>query len=295
MRKRSIGDAVAIVALLLLVAWLLGPVIAQNGRTYAEAKCQANMRRLAEAIALYTADHQGKYPTNRSLSGHIRSNNVALSPAGVDAQANPIRFVNGVNWVEAIQPYVINAARSTSQICLETGQKCGKNICGGHPYENWPTLFRCPNAVWQAWPVGSTTARVTYVFNYALLECRANTVLDPSRLMMLREVDRKVNSLCRPINICTGSNAIVPMGALLNTFDPTIAPQPMDPNLHARNGSFIVFADGHVRHFTLDYFPARTFYTAVNCWDDVTRQWYNYGPNAKNTPAHLIKSIAITP
>ena len=59
-----------------------------------------------------------------------------------------------------------------------------------------------------------------------------------------------------------------------------------------------MFADGHVRHFTVDYYPEFvTNITAAKCWDPNTQQWYNYYFANPLTPDEIAKnkSIAITP
>jgi prepilin-type processing-associated H-X9-DG protein len=60
------------------------------------------------------------------------------------------------------------------------------------------------------------------------------------------------------------------------------------------DGSYIVFADGHVRFFTIDYYPKYADITAVRSWDAETQQWWNYGPGSGRSAPYL-KSIAITP
>ena len=129
-----------------------------------------------------------------------------------------------------------------------------------------------------------------------MLEQPEGIIKGSSNLMLVRETDRLVNAICRPTNgpACIGSATTVPIGSFLNTWDPSISPGPIEQNLHT-NGSHVLFTDSHVKYFEAPYFPARAWYTAANCWDTDTQQWYNYGPTAKNTPAKYVRSIAITP
>ena len=209
---------------------------------------------------------------NRRLSASgipgAESPQVPLSDLVYDEEGNPVRFQFGYPWVECLYPYVMEAARRTDQ--------------------NSETFCECPNAGSQTYPDNSPTARMTYAFNYCLTE-QPSLLCHPEKLMMLREVDRHVNSLCRPINnSCIGTSSSAPQSPLLNEPD---VPQSPGAKLHG-DGSYIVFADGHVKHFTVDYYPER--YCAAQSWDDATARWYNYGPNAQ-VPAEMIMSIAITP
>ena len=271
MKKLSAADIIACVLILILVALTLAPALARMHRTAAEAKCQSNLRRWAQALALYTPDYQGRFPPNRRLSGPNQS--VTLSEPGADpATGDPIRFQHGIAWVETLYPYIIDTATRTDQ--------------------DWLSFMKCPNASETTYPANSATARMTYIFNFCLAEQLRPLVRNPEKLMMLREMDRNVDSLCRPIfTTCTGNSNVFPGYALLNEWEVYL--RYTDNTLHA-DGSYIVFADGHVKYFSADFYPTQSYYKTENCWDEETQQWYNYGPNA-DAPPEYIKSIAITP
>ena len=275
MRKITIADAVVSVLILILIAFALAPALARMHRTAAEAKCQSNLRRWAEALAVYTQDFDGRFPMNRKfglgMTPGAPTQSVPLSHLGFDSDGNPIRYQYGFGWVEALYPYIIDAATKTDQ--------------------DWLSFMKCPNATNNTYPPGSP-ARMTYVFNFCLTEQPRQLIRNPESLMMLREADRNLNSVCRPISTsCIANPYAVPQYPLLTEGDSYL--HPIDPNLHG-SGSYIVFADGHVKYFTTDFFPPQSYYTVANCWDGETQQWYNYGPGA-DMPPEYIKSIAITP
>ena len=276
MRKTCILDILVIVGLVILVMAALAPAVARVRRSYVEARCQSNMRRLAEAIQAYNVDN-GRYFTNRrfytgtNTPQTVVTSEVRLSLPLVDTNGEPFRSVNGICWVEALYPYLIKIAKSRGQ--------------------DWHSVFRCPNASSATYPTGSITARVTYVVNFNLLDQYPCLIRDPAKLFMIREVDRMVNSLCRPTTLSNGTSTTVPSYPFLNGFDLNISPF-MTANMHG-SGSHVLFADGHVHYFSTDYFPTQTWYTKAHCWDAETNQWWNYGPGSGASPP-LLKSIAIS-
>ena len=280
MRNTRVLDIAVIIGLVVLVVAALAPAVARVQRSYGEAKCQSNMRRLAEAIAAYTADNNYCYMTNRRFNTGTRipqntvNREVSLSPLLIDddhGDGDPPRFLRGITWIEALHPYVIKTAKARGQ--------------------DWLSVFRCPNASSAKYPINSTTARVTYVFNFNLLGQNPYDVRDPAKLFMIREVDRLVNSLCRPLLRNTGDPTVPPQCPFLNTFDYYLGQT--IPTQHA-SGSHILFADGHIGYFSTDYFPAQNLCTSTRCWDAETNQWWNYGPGSGVSPP-LLKSIAISP
>lgn len=268
-RGFTLIELLVVIAIIAILAAILFPVYAKARESARASACISNMEQIGKAIKQYLTDWDDTYPANRSATGAL-TNTVQLSPPGVDDDGNPVRFVNGVNWVEGLY--------SELEAITDTRDNA--------------TVWKCPSATNKEFPVYSTTAAVTYVFNYNLIEQPEGVIRGASNLMLVREMDRLVNAICRPVNQSTGSSSTVPNGALLNTWDPLVTPQPMSATMHA-NGSHVLFADSHVRYFELPYFPPRQFYSAANCWDDDTQQWYNYGPNAN--PAKYRRTIAITP
>lgn len=199
---------------------------------------------------------------------------VQLTPDGQNnPDGTPVRFLYGQNWVEAAYPYIQASATKTGQ--------------------DWKSLRRCPNALDIGEKPGGALARasyMTYALNYNLAECSESLVRSPGSLMMLREMDRRVNSLLRPANNSVDAT-VTPQCSFLTTWDDYgLVPVETNPNRHSA-GSYIAFADGHVRYFTTDYYPS-------NCsWDPDTQKWYNFVyPNpANDTQRRLNKSIAISP
>ena len=268
-RTRTI-DIVLSALIALLVCSALGPALARMQRSSAEAKCQSNLRRWAQAISAYMADNHQRYPTNRITAAHPMSGRVWLSDETLlDGNGNPLRFQYGVNWVEALYPYLEAAAGRTGQ--------------------DWKSFRKCPNA---SAVQTSTNACMTYSLNYNLVEQPNGIVRDPSRLMMFREMDKLVGSVLRP-SVQSFESAELPRNAFLTTKDSYLGvlDRSTDPNRHG-SGSCICFTDGHVKYFTTDYYPSDVGGYSVSSWDPIDQRWYNIVNEAD--PPHN-KTIAITP
>jgi len=272
LRRIALLDLVVAVLVALLVALALAPALARLQRSSGEAQCQSNLRRWSQAMALYVADNHGWYPTNRVASGTIVgavTNKVSLTPDGqTDADGNPKRFASGPNWVEALYPYLWSAATKTGV--------------------DWKSFRVCPKATTRTTSGAggpSSTSYMTYVFNINLVEQPSSLAQAPNTLMMLRELDCHVNSILRPINMSPDPSS-PPICAFLTNYDSILAPVvPTTGKIHDA-GSYIAFADGHVRYFTIDYYSKHPEYDAVD------QRWYNY--LTTGSPA-VYKTIAITP
>lgn len=267
-------DIVVLTLVVLLVASLLAPAVARLQRSPGDAQCQSNLRRWSNAMALYLGENNRRYPTNRMVSLPRPLNGcIQLTPDGQTQNGSPRRFQYGVNWVEALYPYIWAAAARTGQ--------------------DWRSFRKCPNArdMLQI-PNGpfAWSSYITYAFNYNLVELPDSMLRRPGSLMMIREMDRRVNSLLRPANVSTNATVTPGCPFLTTTDSYNMQPPATLPNQHS-TGSYIVFADGHVRYFTTDFYPV----TPV--WDSDTQQWYNFVyPNpANDTERMLNRSIAITP
>ncbi len=263
MKRLSAIDIAVCTAVMALVAFTLVPAIARIQRHPAEAKCQSNLQRVADAMALYLEDNHHRYPTNRGRG----SGTTDLGPIVPILRLSPdpavSRFVYGLNWVEALYPYTKARADRTGQ--------------------NEASFWRCPNASSETFPTSATDLgqRVTCVFNFCLAEQPSGLVRNSRNLLMLREIGRLGLSMLRPSNTANispnGNRAYQPLYPFL-TQDEALARDPLPASeylLHA-NGSYVVFADGHVKHFTIDYYPAQNYITAARCWDPTKQQWYNY-------------------
>ena len=267
-RTRTI-DIVLSALIALLVCSALAPALARMQRSSAEAKCQSNLRRWAQAISAYSADNHQRYPTNRTMPSALSKSIMLSDESPLDPNGNPVRFQYGVNWVEALYPYVETAAGKTGQ--------------------DWRSFRRCPNA---RDIVTEANASMTYSLNYNLVEQPRAVVRDPSRLMMFRELDKLVGSVLRP-SIISPDPYTMPINVFLTTRDGGFyfaSHRPTDPNRHGA-GSYICFTDGHVKYFTNDYYPSNAGGSSVCSWDPIDLRWYNI---VDGDPAHN-KTIAITP
>lgn len=280
MKRIRVLDISISALIVLLIAFALAPAVARLQRSPADAKCQSNLRQWAKAMDLYLADNYQAYPTNRAYPPGSVSVLVRFSPYNPPliwpGNPFPLRFVSGPNWVESLFPYVQTSATKTGQ--------------------DWTSFLRCPRAQNVADRSGSpgdqAFARINYAFNANLVEYHRSLVRNPVSLMMIRETDRRVNSILRPGNNTTGNSTTPPIAAFLTASDPAISPagSVILPNQHAA-GSYILFADGHIRHFTADYYPD------TPAWDAETQRWYNfvYANPANDTERAHNKTIAITP
>jgi prepilin-type processing-associated H-X9-DG protein len=280
MRRPPVGDIAVGIIILALAVFTLAPVVAHMRRTAPEAKCQANMHRIGEAIACYLEDNHSRYPTNRPLYGRaIQSIQwaVSLSPNPYSNGDGPQRFVYGLNWVEALYDYVDARAARTGQ---------PREFC-----------WRCPSASSAEHPTNYNGRRVTYAFNSCLAEQPRLIVRRSQNLMMLRETGYLTVSTLRPTNTAhpsTGNPSSLPVYPFLSEGrDTPLGYTSKQPKPHA-GGSYILFADGHTRHFTIDYYPQNI---VKQCWDPDAQQWYNFrytNPTSDLQRKHD-RSIAISP
>jgi prepilin-type processing-associated H-X9-DG protein len=282
MKCSKLRELVLSALVLGFVAFTLAPVLARLQRESAEAKCQSNLHRLGEAIALYVADNAGRFPTNRPYTGGNRKTGtikpyVALSAPELDpATGKPRVFDYGITWVEALYPYVWKSAETTGQ--------------------DWHSFWKCPNATSSSDPTDPYyNCAVSYVFNGCLAEYWAGIARSQNKLMMIREFGRLTCSSLRPTNQTSGDANMIPMYPFLcnNDYGPNMTKTSSVCKPHA-NGSHVLFADGHVQHFTLDYFPDFTSrYCASTAWDKASQQWWNYTIGACKPGRTL--TIAVTP
>lgn len=243
---------------------VVGPMF--NGTHCGSSDCQSNMKQLGTALRMYATDNHDMYPTNRRFlpNGKLGpvSARVKLTPVdATDKNGKPLHFRYGVNWVEALTPYMEAITKESA------------------------VAYRCKAASDAAFPENSQTARVTYVMNRNIMERPEQCVRESGSLMALREVDRLVDAELRPTNYSCGRPDLPPDSPFLTKHDSRIGAT--NPIRHGQ-GSHILFADGHVKRFTPDYFPDRI--TRTNCWDPKTEQWWNI---ISSSP--ISKSIAITP
>jgi prepilin-type processing-associated H-X9-DG protein len=251
-------------AIVVVTSLVLAPVFVHTGHYAPNSDCQSNLKMIGCALKMYLAEWHDAYPTNRgflSNGGLGRTAvRVKLTPAG---EKNPDgfrpRYRYGVNWVEALIPY-------TDSIC-------------GDGFRYWA----CGTVGKKRYPESSHTVAVSYAFNRNLIERPENVIQTASNMLMVREMDRRVDAELRPTNYSCGRPDVPPDSAFLTGHDSRIGKT--SPKLH-NMGSNVLFADGHVKNFSTESLPDKPR------WDPQDRQWYNC-----LDPSRLgqCKSIAITP
>ena len=277
-------ELLVVIAIIAVLAAILFPVFARARKGAQASTCQSNLKQIGNAVKMYLTDWDDTYPTNRFVSttgvvGAILLQPINLSPPDPPAgQTEPLKFVNGITWVEALYSYVETVVKE------------------GDPQTTW----KCPAASSTRYPTGTANwCAVNYVFNGNMIEQPEGVIKSASNLMLIREFSRLTTSMLRPMNNSTGTSTARPFYPFMNKYDGAIAPNDTSKEcrMHA-NGSHILFADGHVKLFDIGYYPEWANITALNSWDgDNTQQWYNYYWLTPANADQKIKnmSIAISP
>jgi len=238
-------ELLVVIAIIAILAAILFPVFAKAREAARNSSCQSNMNQIGKAIKSYLTDWEDCFPTNRMLTGNQTMPFIRLSDPAKD-----IVYEFGINWVEALYPYVEKV---------------------GNPGDN-QSVWKCPSArrvsdTRIAW----NFANVSYIFNYCLVEQPEGILRNAGNTFMLRECDKVVDAQCRPGSLSTTSN-IPPHFTFLtkndNAFAVTVSNQKY--KMHGA-GSNILFADGHVKTIQSTYFPER--FEASKHWDG--QQWWN--------------------
>jgi prepilin-type N-terminal cleavage/methylation domain-containing protein/prepilin-type processing-associated H-X9-DG protein len=266
MRRRkgfTLIELLVVIAIIAVLAAILFPVFARARKAAQNSTCQSNMSQIGRALKMYLSEWHDTYPTNRNTSG--LNYTVKLTPAGLtDGTGAQLRFVYGVNWVEALYPYVeaVTKDQASAWLCPAASNK-----------GEWAT------GPWY------DTSYVSYTFNYNMIEQPEGVIKAASNLMISREMDRKVNSVLRPANMSTDSQT-PPQTTFLGTTDTYVRNNTTTNPYQHSAGSNVLFADSHVKSFSTDMMPK-------DCvWDSVDSQWYNFvgtGDVKKD------KSIAVSP
>lgn len=278
-------ELLVVIAIIAILAAILFPVYTRARQKAFAATCQNNLKQIGTAMKTYLTDWDETYPTNRDYKHFAQlSPDVQLSPYGTNpSDGKPYKFWYGITWVEGLYQYVEAVSKS------------------GDAQSSW----KCPSASGSTYPQNSSTAAVTYIMNFNMLEQPESIIKSASTLMLVREMDRLVNSTCRGGQIpSSGGTAYqcldstrTPTAPFLTSQDPVIgAGTILNPKLHG-NGSHIMFADGHVRYFELGFFPVTC--TAPNQFDSAdTQAWWNYflGVTSSNPSDRARnRSIGISP
>lgn len=269
----SVWSIIGCFIVLVVIAAVLFPILAHPTGCYSgNANCQSHMSQIGRALKLYLSEWHDMYPTNRNWAGKDSlgpiSCYVKLTPPKPENKTTekPERYRYGVNWVEALYPYLeaVSGGRSSAWTCpVVTGNK---------------TLD------------DSSTARATYVMNRNLIEKPEKVIRSASSLMLVREMDRLVDAELRPTNNSCGNPKMPPHEPYLTTDNEN------DTNgrLHGP-GSNILFADGHVKGYSEKYLPKQRDITKAKSWDPVDKQWYNYCSKSPSITESMKRTIAITP
>ena len=258
----SIAVCCAIVA---VTVWFVAPVFLPGHYCPQNSPCQSNLKQIGSAIKMYLAEWHDTYPINRGFLsngklGHIVSHVKLTRPEKLRPDSTGARYRYGVNWVEALIPYI-------SEMIY---------------HDSW-AAWHCEKAGSQTFPRNSNTAEVSYAFNRNLAGRPERAVRTASNLMMVREMDRLVDAELRPTNYSCGLPDVPPDSPFLTTRDSRIGRTSARPHY---NGSNVLFADGHVKGFSTELLPAKPR------WDSKDRQWFNCIDPSKRAQC---KSIAITP
>jgi prepilin-type processing-associated H-X9-DG protein len=163
------------------------------------------------------------------------------------------------------------------------------------------SVWRCQAASNVTFPAGSTTAAVTYVMNLSISEQSEGIIKESANMYLVREMDRLLNSVCRPTNgylVGTGGTSVgqpgtAPLFPLLAANNNGFSSGTVVQNKLHGTGSHVLFTDGHVKQFPAQYFPLT--YSYSQSWDTETSQWYNFRPGYGSVPTALRGSIVITP
>jgi prepilin-type N-terminal cleavage/methylation domain-containing protein/prepilin-type processing-associated H-X9-DG protein len=284
-RGFTLIELLVVIAIIAILAAILFPVFARARRTAQAANCESNMKQIGQAIKMYLSEWQETFPTNRPFTGGRNLGRimpyVALSHPDPTAAEPPI-FDYGITWVEGLYKYVENVTRATG-----TGAVTGVG-----------SVWRCQSASEAADPTDPAYYPAThYVFNGCLVEQPEGIAKSQANLLMVRELGKLTCASLRPTNQTQGDVNTIPTFPFLNYTDygPNSTKTQLVCRLHGE-GSNVLFADGHVKQFSLTYFPDfNSKYNSTYAWDRDTQQWYNYNTNSNIRPRSKMLSIAVTP
>jgi len=245
-RRESKGftliELLVVIAIIAILAAILFPVFAKARDAAKASHCVSNMQQIGRAFRMYASDYEDTFPTNRDYAtgGGLNANvveKVQLSWAGYDPNGDqiPDRFEKGVNFVEALYPYLERVTTGSDPV----------------------TIWKCPKAKDDTLPrwrrkgePGATTeqgrAAVTYVMNFYMVEANEGTMKTTADVLLLRELDSRTNAVLRPIPQSAGNK---PMFPFLDD-KPDAFGEALKPEMHAK-GSHVLFSDGHVKFFVV--------------------------------------------
>jgi len=284
-------ELLVVIAIIAVLAAILFPVFAKARKAALNSDCQSNMSQIGRALKLYLSEWHDIYPSNRDLTTGQLTGTAWLTRLNADgsSQLDPItkkqrRFERSINWVEALNPYMEGIS----------GGSAGAYKCGAASDTKDPGIDVDADA--------TKTAMVNYALNGYLVEQPEGVIRSSSNLLLVREMDRKVNAYLRPSNV-NAAPLDPPVNTFLTGIDKSLttagsAGKPR-PKQHGM-GSNVLFADGHVKAFSDNYFPTNNSGKLVigDSYDSNDTQWYNYNSNpasTANVPENLRRAIAVTP
>ena len=292
MRNRrgfTLIELLVVIAIIAILAAILFPVFARAKRAAQASTCQSNLKQIGLAIKQYVSDWDQTFMTNRlantttGVTAGAPVKEVGLAPPGTIVAGVPVMFlvvgnVTHISWVGALYRYSEAATNK----------------------DDASSAWKCPAASAAQYGTGTvggvntlTTAYVTYVINYNLLEQPESVIRYASTLMLCRETDRLMASACRAgaggvgtavIRAATSAAADIPVGSFLCFRDQTMSPAIFGMNrVPHGNGSNVLFADGHVKQIAALAFGSGAGEN-VPVWDGTLGTWVNPGvPQGKVT------------
>ncbi|MCX6346252.1 MAG: prepilin-type N-terminal cleavage/methylation domain-containing protein [Armatimonadetes bacterium] len=302
-RGFTLIELLVVIAIIAILAAILFPVFARARATARQSGCQANLKQIGNSIKMYLADWDETYPTNRVATGNLVAS-CRLSRIGTETNAaspnfgKAYRFDYGITWVEGLYNYM-------EAIVIK---------------EDTSSVWKCPAAlIAQAGISGveKDSAETTYVFNFNLLEQPESVIKAGSTMMVVRETDRLVASVCCAVpkvggldypaagqltapTIASDSQIQAPFhmrpdacikdGSASPVLDPTV-------KIHG-TGSHILFADGHLKLYSSkEFFRTASGIASTANWDSTDSAFYNYISNNPTVPSEkpFHKAIQITP
>jgi len=281
MRRKTKGftliELLVVIAIIAILAAILFPIYAKAKESARKATCVSNMKQIGNAFRMYIGDYEDTFPTNRSwadasksaLGPIIREVWLSLNTWDPDGDQIPDRFEKGAPYVEGLYPYL-------------------ERIVGS---EDPATIWKCPKAKASTYPkpsgrggadTASSRAAVTYAMNFYMVEANEGMLKSTADVMLLREMDAKVNSILRPTETPVGAIDPAPNCPFLcSEADAYGIPKTeLKPQMHA-NGSHLLFADGHAKYYKVSEMSNIGITTAK----DAFGRWTNADGNIVITPS----------
>lgn len=273
-RGFTLIELLVVIAIIAILAAILFPIFAKARAQARKAGCQSSLVQIGKAMKMYASDYDDTYPTNRihatfaipitPAMGLLPANSFVgvynnLSQPSWSALRPEAQY--SYNFVEGIAPYV--------EKMEDTGGS--------------ETIWKCPGAMDMTFPAGTTggakSAAVSYCMNWYMLEQTESKMSQPASVLLIREMDRRVNAIARPCPsaapaAATPSGSGAPVYAFLDSpvdgnsgitigVPPTPANPTPDPNRHDE-GMNALFGDGHVKYVPLS--QVATYNTGTKTW-----------------------------